>query len=324
MEGDFQIAVIQGFSVIICCHNGATRLPKTLAHLMVQEPPMVPWEVLLIDNASTDRSAAASSCWQNGSAPLRVIDESRPGVRYARERGLAEAKYEFLGFVDDDNWVARDWVRAAYDIISSDPMSGCRWQHSNTCVRSLPPAWFEKFHPIYAVLTDRNLEQIQRPIQDLPTSGLCVCKAAWEKLIQDGFRFQLTGRLGKKLLGGEDAELTMALRLSGWKLRIDQRLRLQHFMPSHRLRWMYLRRLQRGYAASHVLLDAYSAHSLSLRPGFRRWLSERWWYQFGNSLRRMASQPNAVMAAFFSKGEGRNEIIEIEQQFRPRPRTAAE
>ena len=107
----------------------------------------------------------------------------------------------------------------------------------------------------------------------------------------------------------------MALRLSGWKLRIDQRLRLQHFMPSHRLRWMYLRRLQRGYAASHVLLDAYSAHSLSLRPGFRRWLSERWWYHFGNSLRRMANQPNAVVTAFFSKGEGRNEIIEIEQQF---------
>jgi glycosyltransferase involved in cell wall biosynthesis len=307
---------MQGFSVIICCHNGATRLPKTLAHLMVQEPPMVPWEVLLIDNASTDRSAAvARSCWQNGSAPLRVIDESRPGVRYARERGLAEAKYEFLGFVDDDNWVARDWVRAAYDIISSDPSLGAVGSIRTPACEVSPPAWFEKFHPIYAVLTDRDLEQIQRPIQDLPTSGLCVCKAAWEKLIQDGFRFQLTGRLGKKLWGGEDAELTMALRLSGWKLRIDQRLRLQHFMPSHRLRWMYLRRLQRGYAASHVLLDAYSAHSLSLRPGLRRWLSERWWYQFGNSLRRMASQPNAVMAAFFSKGEGRNEIIEIEQQF---------
>ena len=43
-------------------------------------------------------------------------------------------------------------------------------------------------------------------------------------------------------------ELTRALRLSGWKLRIDQRLRLQHFMPSNRLQWTYLRRLQRKYS----------------------------------------------------------------------------
>jgi glycosyltransferase involved in cell wall biosynthesis len=307
---------MQGFSVIICCHNGAARLPTTLAHLMVQEHPMMPWEVVLINNCSTDGTPeVARSCWQNGPTPLRVIDESHPGVRYARERGLAEAKYEFLGFVDDDNWVANDWVRTAYDIISSDPSLGAVGSIRTPACEVSPPPWFETFHPIYAVLTDHDFEQIRQPIQDLPTSGLCVRKAAWEKLIQDGFRFQLTGRLGKKLLGGEDAELTMALRLSGWRLRVDQRLRLQHFMPSHRLRWMYLRRLQRGYAASHVLLDAYSAHSLSLRPGFRRWLSERWWYQFGNSLRRMASQPNAVIGALFSRGEGRHEIIEIEQQF---------
>lgn len=141
---------------------------------------------------------------------------------------------------------------------------------------------------------------------------VCVYVRRLGRVIQDGFRFQLTGRLGKKLLGGEDAELTMALRLSGWRLRIDRRLRLQHFMPSHRLRRMYLRRLRRGCAASHVFLEADSEHSLSLRPGFRRWLSERCWYQFGHSLGRMASQPNAVKAALFSEGEGRNDSIEIE------------
>jgi glycosyltransferase involved in cell wall biosynthesis len=114
--------VLDGVSVIICTHNGATRLPATLAHLKVQKPPIAPWEVLLIDNASSDATAeVARSCWQNGPAPLRVVQEPCLGVRYARERGLAEAKYSFLGFVDDDNWVADDWVRSAYEIVSSDP-----------------------------------------------------------------------------------------------------------------------------------------------------------------------------------------------------------
>ena len=198
----FKIAVMQGFSVIICCHNGATRLPTTLAHLIAQEPPMTPWEVLLIDNASTDGSAAvARSCWRHGPAPLRIIDESRPGVRYARERGLTEAKYEFLGFVDDDNWVAPDWVGAANDIISSDSSLGAVGSIRTPACEVSPPAWFEKFHSIYAVLTDHDLKQVQQPLQYLPTSGLCVRKTAWDKLIQDGFRFQLTGRLGKKIFG---------------------------------------------------------------------------------------------------------------------------
>ena len=80
---------MEGLSVIICCHNSASRLPVTLSHLKVQEPPAAPWELLLIDNASTDGTAdVARSYWQNGPAPLRIIDESRLGVRFARERGL--------------------------------------------------------------------------------------------------------------------------------------------------------------------------------------------------------------------------------------------
>ena len=140
---------------------------------------MTPWEVLLIDNASTDRSAAvARSCWQNGPAPLRVIDESRLGVQYARERGLAEAKYEFLGFVDDDNWVAHDWVRAAYDIFSSDSNLGAVGSIRTPVCEVSPPAWFANCHSLCAVLTDSDLEQIQEPLEYLPGAGLCVRKTA--------------------------------------------------------------------------------------------------------------------------------------------------
>jgi glycosyltransferase involved in cell wall biosynthesis len=66
---------------------------------------------LLVENASTDNTADVTrSCREGGPVPLRVINESRAGVRYARERGFAESNNEYLGFVDDDNWVAGDWV----------------------------------------------------------------------------------------------------------------------------------------------------------------------------------------------------------------------
>jgi glycosyltransferase involved in cell wall biosynthesis len=307
---------MQGISVVICCHNGAARLPTALAHLMVQESPATPWEVLLVDNGSTDGTAEiARSCWQNGPAPLRIVQEPCLGLRHARERSLVEARYSFLGFIDDDNWVAPDWVRTAYEIISSDSNLGAIGSIRTPACRVSPPAWFENFHSSYAVLTDREFEKIGQPLEYLPGAGLCVRKQAWEMLVRNGYHFQLTGRTGKKLQGGEDTELTTALRLSGWNLRIEPRLRLQHFMPSQRLQWTYLRRLQRNYGASQVLLDAYSEHSLSLRPGFRRWLSDRWWYQFGKSLKKMGTRPRVVMTALLADGEGRNEIIEIEKEF---------
>src|SRR6266446_6836351 len=117
--------MVQGVSIIICSHNGAARLPATLSHLKAQESAGVAWELLIIDNASSDGTAeVAHTFWQYAPVPLRVINESRLGVRFARERGLAEAKYTFVGFVDDDNWVAPDWVRVAYEAISSDRLLG--------------------------------------------------------------------------------------------------------------------------------------------------------------------------------------------------------
>jgi glycosyltransferase involved in cell wall biosynthesis len=290
---------MRGISNNLLSQWGLTLL-TTFAHLMTQESPVVPWEVILIDNGSTDgTTAAARSYWQNGSASLHVIVEPRLGVGHARERGLAEAKYAVVGFVDDDNWVARDWVRTAHDVISSDSNVGAVGSIRTPACEVSPPDWFQDFHSLYAVLTESEFEQPQKPLEYLPTAGLCVRKTAWDKLIQNGFRPQQTGSAGKKIQGGEDVEFTRALRLSGWILRIDQRLRLQHFIPSHRLQWMYLRRLQRSYAASDDVLDAYSDHSVSLRPGFRRWSGDRWWYQFGKSVERMASQSRAVATALF-------------------------
>jgi glycosyltransferase involved in cell wall biosynthesis len=220
---------MDGLSIIIVCHNGASRLPTTLAHLKMQESPKVPWELVVIDNASTDQtSKVALSCWKNGPAPIRVITEPRLGVRFARERGMTEAKYPLLGFVDDDNWVTSNWVRTASEIMSSDSSLGAvgSIREAECEVRSRP--WFDNYHPVYAVLTESEFDQMEEPPTFLPTAGLCLRKAAWEGLVDNGFHFLLSGTVGGKLRGGEDTELTLALHLAGWRLRIDRRLRLRH------------------------------------------------------------------------------------------------
>jgi glycosyltransferase involved in cell wall biosynthesis len=103
-----------GVSVAICCHNSETLLPATIAHLRNRCVSRdMKWEVLVIDNASTDKTAmVARKCWgDDGPAPMRVVHGNRLGLSYARERAFNEAKYEIVSFIDDDNWVAPEWIR---------------------------------------------------------------------------------------------------------------------------------------------------------------------------------------------------------------------
>jgi glycosyltransferase involved in cell wall biosynthesis len=76
-------------SVVICCHNSTPRLAETLRHLRQQTAIGVPWEVLIVDNASTDGIAeTAIACWHRGPAPIRIVREPQLGLGRARMTGL--------------------------------------------------------------------------------------------------------------------------------------------------------------------------------------------------------------------------------------------
>jgi len=136
-----------GVSVAICCHNGEEQLPATLAHLRDQRVKSeIPWEILLVDNASTDRSAqVARLCWANETAaPLRVVQEPQLGLNCARERALREARYEIVSFVDDDNWVSSDWVAVVSETMSAEPELGAIGSINRAVSGIAFPPWFSR------------------------------------------------------------------------------------------------------------------------------------------------------------------------------------
>ncbi|RYE89380.1 MAG: glycosyltransferase family 2 protein, partial [Cytophagaceae bacterium] len=124
----FRSAHGPGITVLICTYNGAAVLPPTLEHLAAQQvPPGLNWEVLLVSNASTDDTLAmAPRLWAElGSpAPLRVLNEPRPGKHFALPLGFAEAYYPYICIVDDDNWLAPDYLGTALEIMEANPEIG--------------------------------------------------------------------------------------------------------------------------------------------------------------------------------------------------------
>ncbi len=88
-------------SVIIPCYNGAAFLSETLKSALGQTMP--PMEIIVIDDGSTDDSAAIAEA---AGVQVRVIRQSNQGESVARNRGIDEAKGEWIAFLDaDDLWL---------------------------------------------------------------------------------------------------------------------------------------------------------------------------------------------------------------------------
>ncbi|MEM8602675.1 MAG: glycosyltransferase, partial [Cyanobacteria bacterium P01_H01_bin.121] len=117
------------FSVIIATYNGASRLPEVLECLRRQViSESVIWEVIVVDNNSIDRTKNIVSSYISGwraDSQLRYAFEPQQGAAYARYLGVKVAKTSSLmGFLDDDNLPAENWVEQAVKFGKDDPQIG--------------------------------------------------------------------------------------------------------------------------------------------------------------------------------------------------------
>jgi glucosyl-dolichyl phosphate glucuronosyltransferase len=100
-------------TVIICTCNRSASLAKTLTSLAASKlPPVVEWEVLVVDNNSTDQTRAITEefCFRFPGR-FRYLIEPRPGKSFALNSGIRAARGDVLAFTDDDVIVEPAWLR---------------------------------------------------------------------------------------------------------------------------------------------------------------------------------------------------------------------
>jgi glycosyltransferase involved in cell wall biosynthesis len=101
-------------SVIIPVCNEEEHLAGQLEALSAQTYAGE-WELLIVDNGSTDMSVAIANSYATR-LPLRVVDASaRRGINHARNASVAAAKGDFVAFCDGDDVVSPGWLAALID-----------------------------------------------------------------------------------------------------------------------------------------------------------------------------------------------------------------
>src|SRR5579872_2384014 len=103
-------------SIIICTRNRAVRLQQTLiAQNKVNVPSGWSAEVIVVDNASTDQTAAVVQNTRLTSMENFYLYEARAGKANALNSGLAKARGEIIVFADDDVVPMEDWFGQILD-----------------------------------------------------------------------------------------------------------------------------------------------------------------------------------------------------------------
>jgi glycosyltransferase involved in cell wall biosynthesis len=128
-------------TLLICTHNNAQMLDRSLETIARQVlPPEAGWEVLVVGNRCTDRTADVVRGWgEKGRIPqLRYVSERRLGISFARKRGLRESLGRLIGLVDDDCLLDPDWAARALRFAEEEPRAGA-FGGRNELLWEVPP-----------------------------------------------------------------------------------------------------------------------------------------------------------------------------------------
>lgn len=234
----------QEFTVVIPTYNSEKRIGSVLEKLKLQIFNRdIHWEILVIDNKSTDNTAQViqeyQANWQHDYS-LKYFREERQGAAFARQRGIKEANSPLIGFLDDDNIPSLNWVEAAYNFAQQHPLAGAFASLIRGEFEVKPPPNFQRIKAFLALTNRGDKPLLYNPnLKYLPPSaGLVIRKQAWLESVPK--KCILSGRVKGSMLTGEDLEVLAHIQSQGWEIWYNPKMQITHKIPASRLSKEYL------------------------------------------------------------------------------------
>jgi glycosyltransferase involved in cell wall biosynthesis len=273
-------------TVAVCTWNRAARLRRLLESLAAATPPPVPWEVLVVDNNSTDATRAVVEELRPR-LPLRYAFEPVQGLSLARNRALVEADGEILAFTDDDTTVDPCFLAAYAAAAGGHPEASFFGGAVEVHFEEPPPAFIHLAPMIHAfAYAEMRVDPAGAPVarEKLPYGcnfGVRRSRAA--------ARFDTAlGVKGEQRIHGEETAFLRLLMDGGAAGRWLPGAVVHHWIPPERTTWPYLWRYFVGMGRTRARVSgpsqahgtagaAHAAASHLLRAGLFRAIRRRSW-----------------------------------------------
>jgi glycosyltransferase involved in cell wall biosynthesis len=104
-------------SVVIPARNATETISETLQSLLVQSSDH--WEAIVVDDGSTDETAALASRFAGCDARIRCVSQNQGGVSAARNKGVELARSDWVLFLDADDWLLPAYLERMHAVLES-------------------------------------------------------------------------------------------------------------------------------------------------------------------------------------------------------------
>ncbi len=232
-------------TVILCTYNRSDSLAKALESIALSVvPESVPWNVLVVDNNSTDKTRSVVEEFSKRSPErFRYVRETQQGKCYALNTGVREAQGKILAFADDDATVEPEWLWNLTSQLQSDEWLGAGGRIIPVWAKPIP-SWLSiddphTMGPFVAFDAGTQAGRLNRPPYG---ANMAFRREAFEKY--GGFRTDLGPRPGSEIRR-DDIEFANRLLAAGERLRYEPNAVVYHPAPEERmtqgfvLRWWF-------------------------------------------------------------------------------------
>lgn len=236
----------RSFSVVICTHRRPELLRRSIASVLAQDYPTDRYELIVVDNAADETTAdLVRAVAVEAPVAVTYVVERQPGVSAARNRGIAEARFDYVAFLDDDATAHPDWL-AAFDAVIREHHAmvvGGKTIPVPATGAAVPP-WFAS--PFVRGLFGAYRMPGREPVARMryPDSQLGGGNSAYARRLFRHFGGFPTahGRTTRSLRSGEETYLNYILDRHDIPIYLTQHARIDHVVDVDRLTKGHIRR----------------------------------------------------------------------------------
>lgn len=232
-------------SLVISTYNRGPQLMRTLRSVAAQTLPPDEWELVVVDNNSTDGTAGLFAEFAKTHPELnaRIVSETRQGLSWARNRGIVESKAPVIVMIDDDEEVNMGFL-AAYDtFFESHPDAVAAGGKMIPCYEKRRPQWMSHYTEALAASALDMGGRIIKFKKGYPIGG----NMAFRRGVFDMYGFFDTelGRRGDMLIGGEEKDMFGRIAAGGGEIYYVPGAVADHIIPPSRLSPAHFRKMAR-------------------------------------------------------------------------------
>lgn len=243
-------------SVVICTRNRAELLSRALTSVVEQEFPRTDYEILIVDNGSSDRTREVANQFQTR-AVVRYLREERLGLCVARNTGWRAASGRYVAFFDDDAIASPRWLATAKDGFALTPsLVGAIGGPVRAIWEKSRPAWLAD--EILCSLTVIDWGPSDKLINDIAREWLVGANIVVPKalLAEVGGFHPWLDRVGDNLLSSGDIFLQKELMRRGYHCLYRPAMVIGHLVPASRLnqKWFFRRYYWQGISDAVMYL----------------------------------------------------------------------